>query len=69
MPSTSKGPIGKMLVGYQKLPVVNSLSIDCQIPQISINVLRKDQQYLLDISKGLKSGTRKEGFVVQDPAY
>ena len=31
VPSTSKG-LGKKLVGYQKLPVVNSLNIDCEIP-------------------------------------
>ena len=54
MPSTSKGSIGKKLVGYQKLSVVNFLSTDCQIPQIEIKVLRKHQQYLLDISKSNK---------------
>ena len=64
-PSTSKRPIGKTIVGCRKLPVVNFLSIDCQIPQIDIKVLRKDQQYLLDISKAIKSGTSKEDLVVR----
>ena len=67
LPSTSKGPMCKKLVSYQKLPVVNFLSTDCQIPYIGINMLRKDHQYLLDISKALKSGTCKEDLVVLGP--
>ena len=62
VPSTSKGPVGKKLVGYQKLPVVNFLSIGCQIPYIGINVI-----YLLNISKAIKSETCKEYLVLRDP--
>ena len=57
------------LVVCKKLPVVNFLSIDCQIPQIDINVLRKYQQCLLDISKAIKSGTCKIDLVVRDPGH
>lgn len=66
-PSTSKGPVGEKLVDCQKLPVVNFQSIDCQIPEIDRNVLSKDQQYLLDISKAIKSGTCEEGLAVRNP--
>ena len=59
-PSTSKRPNGKKLVGCQKLPAVNFLNIDCQIPLTHINMLRKDQQNLLDISKAINSGTFKK---------
>ncbi|KAJ9582785.1 hypothetical protein L9F63_022877 [Diploptera punctata] len=65
--STSKGPIREKLVGCQKLPEVKFSSIDCHIPPIYINVLIKDQQYLLDISKAIKSGTCKEDLAVRDP--
>ena len=32
-------------------------------------MLRKDQQYLLDISKAIKSGTCKEDLVVRSPGH
>ena len=66
VPNSSKGSIVKKLVGFQKLPVVNFLSIDCQI---GINVLIKDQQYLLVISKAIILGTCKEDLVVRDPGH
>ncbi|KAJ9579138.1 hypothetical protein L9F63_024754 [Diploptera punctata] len=40
-----------------------------QISQIDTNVLSKDQQYLLDISKAIKSGTCKEDLAVRDPGH
>ena len=64
--NTSKRPNGKILVSSRKLPMIIFLTIDCQIPQIDINVLRKDQQYLLDILKAIKSGACKEDLVVRD---
>ena len=69
VPTTSRGPISKTLAGYQKLLVINFLSNDSQIPLLGINVFRKDQQYLLYISKAIKSGTCKEDFTIQDPGH
>ncbi|GBN97266.1 hypothetical protein AVEN_25183-1 [Araneus ventricosus] len=45
------GPIEQQLTCYEKFAVV-----DCSIPDIDRNLLRKDQQYLLDISNAITLG-------------
>ncbi|GBM33592.1 hypothetical protein AVEN_181837-1 [Araneus ventricosus] len=63
----SCGPIGQQLTCYEKLPVVDYEPIDCLIPDIDRNLLRKDQQYLLDISNAITLGHCPEDLAYRDP--
>lgn len=66
-PKSLRGPIGEKLSGCEKRPVIAFKSIDCQILTIDRNILSKDQQYLLDISKAIKLGSCKEDLAIRDP--
>lgn len=66
-PKSFSGSIGKQLVGCEKLPVVEYESVDCSIPEIDKKMLSKDQQYLLDISKAIKSGHCPEDLSIREP--
>ena len=66
-PKSFSGPIGQQLTGCEKLLVVKYESVDCLIPEIERNMLSKDQQYLLDISKAIKSGHCPEDLSIRDP--
>ncbi|GBM01604.1 hypothetical protein AVEN_60021-1 [Araneus ventricosus] len=57
-------PIGTQLSKCEKLPVVNFKSVECEISEIKRKILRKDQQYLLDISYAIKSGSSPEDLSV-----
>ncbi|GBM51385.1 hypothetical protein AVEN_168771-1 [Araneus ventricosus] len=61
------GPIGTQLSKYEKLPVVNFKSNECEISEIERKILSKDQQYLLDISYAVKSGSSPEDLFVSEP--
>ncbi|GBL85132.1 hypothetical protein AVEN_221343-1 [Araneus ventricosus] len=65
-PRSFSGPIGQQLTCYEKLPVVNYEPIDCLIPDIDRNLLSKDQQYLLDISKPITLGHCPEDLANRD---
>ncbi|KAJ8891570.1 hypothetical protein PR048_004098 [Dryococelus australis] len=54
-PKSFSGSIEQQLTVCEKLPVVEYDSVDCFIP-VDRKMLSKDQQYLLDISKAIKSG-------------
>lgn len=66
-PKSFSGPIGQQLTGCEKLPVVQYESVDCFIPDVDRKTLSKDQQYLLDISKAIKSGHCPEDLSIRDP--
>ncbi|GBL73722.1 hypothetical protein AVEN_230708-1 [Araneus ventricosus] len=65
-PKSFSGPIGTQLSKCEKLPVVNFESNECEIPEIERKILSKDQQYLLDISYAIKSGS-SEDLSVHEP--
>ncbi|GBN88006.1 hypothetical protein AVEN_218478-1 [Araneus ventricosus] len=54
-PKSFSGPIEQHLTCYENLPFVDYEPIDCTIPDIDRNLLRKDQQYLLYISNAITS--------------
>ncbi|GBM56621.1 hypothetical protein AVEN_155961-1 [Araneus ventricosus] len=62
-PKSFSGPIGTQFRKCEKLPVVNFKSVECEIPKIKRKILRKEQQYLLDISYAIKSGSSPEGLL------
>lgn len=66
-PKSFSGPIGKKLVGCEKLPPVQFEPVDCPIPIIDRKVLSKDQMYLLDISVAINTGTISEDLAARDP--
>lgn len=66
-PKSFSGPIGSQLKNCEKLPVKTFQSIDCEIPEIERNILSKDQQYLLDISLAIKSGSRAVDLAIREP--
>lgn len=66
-PKSFSGPIGTQLSKCEKLPVVNFECVECEIPDIDRKVLSKDQQYLLDISSAIKSGSCPEDLSVREP--
>lgn len=55
-PKTHCGPIGKQLNECESLPVVNFVSISCNLPEVDANVLSTDQKYLFLICKAIDSG-------------
>jgi hypothetical protein len=61
------GPIGIKLTKCEKLEVVKFQSIECELPDIDRKVLSKDQQYLLDISSAIKSGTCTGDLAIREP--
>ncbi|GBM91676.1 hypothetical protein AVEN_122283-1 [Araneus ventricosus] len=66
-PKSFSGTIGQHLTCYEKLPVVDYEPIDCPIPDIDMNLLRKGQQYLLDISNAITLGNCPEDLANRDP--
>ncbi|GBL73401.1 hypothetical protein AVEN_159413-1 [Araneus ventricosus] len=60
-PKSFSGSIEQQLTCYEKLSVVDYEPIDCSIPDIDRNLLRKDQQYLLDISNAPWDMSRRLG--------
>lgn len=66
-PKSFSGPIGSQLKNCEKLPVVKFQSTDCEIPDIERKILSKDQQYLLDISLAIKSGTCTVDLAIREP--
>ncbi|GBN83953.1 hypothetical protein AVEN_86484-1 [Araneus ventricosus] len=66
-PKSFSGLIGTQLSKWEKLPVVNFKSVENKIPEIKRKILRKDQQYLLDISYAIKSGSSPEDLSVREP--
>ncbi|GBO20964.1 hypothetical protein AVEN_268148-1 [Araneus ventricosus] len=66
-PKSFSGPIGQQLTCYEKLPVVDYDPIDCSIRNIDMNLLSKDQQYLLDISNAITLGHCPEDLANWDP--
>ncbi|XP_050502649.1 uncharacterized protein LOC126881949 [Diabrotica virgifera virgifera] len=66
-PKSFSGPIGSQLRNCEKLPVVKFQIIDCEIPDIDSKILSKDQQYLLDVSLAIKSGTCTIDFAIREP--
>ncbi|GBN07603.1 hypothetical protein AVEN_261002-1 [Araneus ventricosus] len=66
-PKSFRGPIGTLLSKCEKLPVGNFESNECEIPEIEGKIFSKDQQYLLDISYALKSGSSPKDLSVPEP--
>lgn len=66
-PKSFSGPIGQQLNGCEKSPPVAFEPIEVFIPDIERKLLSKDQQYLLDISKAIASGTCSEDLAKRDP--
>lgn len=66
-PKSFSGLIGSQLKNCEKLPVVKFQSTDCEIPDIERKILSKDQQYLLDISLAIKSGTCTVDLAIREP--
>lgn len=66
-PTSFSGPIGSQLKDCEKLPVVEFFPIDCVLPEVDRKLLSKDQQYLLDICKAIKSGECPEDLSRRDP--
>lgn len=56
-----------MHTGCEKLPVVGYESVQCFIPEVDRKMLSKDQQYLLDLSKVIRSRHCPEDLSIQDP--
>ncbi|GBM10212.1 hypothetical protein AVEN_177481-1 [Araneus ventricosus] len=67
VPKSFSGPIGTQVSKCEKLPVVNSKSNECEISEIEREILSKHQQYLLDISYAVKSGSSPEDSSVREP--
>ncbi|GBN18008.1 hypothetical protein AVEN_1395-1 [Araneus ventricosus] len=67
VPKSVSGPIGTQLSKCEKLPGVNFKSNECEISEIERKILSKDQQYLLDISYAVKSGSSPEDLSVREP--
>lgn len=66
-PRSFMGTIGKNLIGCEKLSVVNFQLIDCEIPEVDMQLLSKDQRYLFDISQAIKSGNVPNDLSNRDP--
>ena len=66
-PKSFIGPIGSQLKNCEKLPVVKFQSIYCELPDIDRKILSKDQQYLLDISSAIKSGSCTVDLAIREP--
>ncbi|XP_065640071.1 uncharacterized protein LOC136072702 [Hydra vulgaris] len=66
-PKSFSGPIGAQLNKCEKLPVVKFVSVHCEIPEIDRKILSKDQQFFLDISSAIKSGSCSEDLFVREP--
>ncbi|GBO20666.1 hypothetical protein AVEN_38548-1, partial [Araneus ventricosus] len=67
VPKSFSGPIGAQLSKCEKLPVVNFKSNECEISEIEWKILSEDQQYVLDISYAVKSGSSPEDLSVHEP--
>ncbi|GBM10879.1 hypothetical protein AVEN_42133-1 [Araneus ventricosus] len=59
--------IGQQLTCCEKLPVVDYEPIDYSIPDIDMNLLSKDQQYLLDILNAITLGHCPEDLANREP--
>ncbi|GBO32854.1 hypothetical protein AVEN_40074-1 [Araneus ventricosus] len=66
VPKSFSAPIGTQLSKCEKLPVVNFKSNECEISEIERKILSKDQQYLLNISYAVKSGSYPEDSSVRE---
>ena len=66
-PKSFIGPIDSQLKNCEKLPVVKFQSIYCELPDIDRKILSKDQQYLLDISSAIKSGSCTVDLAIREP--
>ncbi|GBO16977.1 hypothetical protein AVEN_138197-1 [Araneus ventricosus] len=66
-PISFSGPLATRLSKSEKLPVVNFKSIKCKVLEIERKILIKDQNYLLDISYAIKSGSSPEELTVREP--
>ncbi|GBN86998.1 hypothetical protein AVEN_195468-1 [Araneus ventricosus] len=65
-PKSFSGPIGTLLSKCEKLPVVNFESNECKVLEIERKMLIKDQQYPLNISYAIKSGSSPEDLTVRE---
>ncbi|GBN97717.1 hypothetical protein AVEN_202615-1 [Araneus ventricosus] len=66
-PISFSGPLATRFSKCEKLPVLNFKSSKCKILEIERKILSKDQQYLLDISYAIKSGSSPEDLTVREP--
>ncbi|GBN78353.1 hypothetical protein AVEN_32266-1 [Araneus ventricosus] len=66
VPKSFSGPFGAQLSKCEKLPVVNFKSNECEISENEQKILSEDQQYVLDISYAVKSGSSPENLSVMN---
>lgn len=66
-PSTFNGEIGKELPGCEKLPVVKFEAVKSEEIHVSKSDLSKDQKYLLDMVKAIRTGECSTDLAVKDP--
>ena len=66
-PHTYTGPIGSKFPGCEKLSIVKYKTMDCDIPKLVSSDLSKDQRYLLEISKAIRSGTCPDELRLRNP--
>lgn len=66
-PTSFSGQIGKQLSGCEKLPVANFETINSEDINVTKTDLSKDQQYLLDIYRAVKTGECAPDLAVKDP--
>jgi len=55
-PRSFSGPVGSMLPNCTKMPIAHFQTIQCDFPEISIDDLSSDQQYLKDICIAVNTG-------------
>lgn len=55
-PYTYSGPIGSRLQDCEKLPIVTSEIINCELPQVTEKDLSMDQQYLFQMCCAIRDG-------------
>ena len=66
-PTSFSGQIGKKLTDCEKLPVANFETINSEEINVTKTDLSKDQQYLLDIYRAVKTGECAPDLAVKDP--
>lgn len=66
-PKSFCSPISTQLRKCEKLLLMILESILCEIPDIDRDILSKYQQYLLDVSSAIKSGSCPEDLSVREP--
>ena len=61
------GPIGKCIQSCESLPIVNFTAVNVDLPEVDLQSLSSDQQYLLDICNAVARGHCPPSLALMSP--